>query len=62
MAKLDGSIITKTLGRIDTQAVRIGHPSGIITMIPTIIGGEIKGVASQRTARRIMDGTLYIRN
>lgn len=46
MAKLDGSIITKTLGRIDTQAVRIGHPSEIIAMIPTIIGGEVKGIVS----------------
>ena len=62
MSKLDGSIIAKTLGRIDTETVRIGHPSGTITMIPTIVDGEVKGVASQRTARRIMDGTLYIRD
>ncbi len=50
------------------QTVRIGHPSGVMTMYPypddpTKPLNEIKvsGVAVQRTARRIMDGTLYIR-
>lgn len=63
MSKLDGSIIAKTLGRIDKDTVRIGHPSGIMTMIPTIDeAGTVKGVAYQRTARRIMDGTLYVRD
>ena len=63
MSKLDGSIIAKTLGRIVKDTVRIGHPSGIMTMMPTIDeSGTVKGVASQRTARRIMDGTLYVRD
>ena len=70
-AKLDGSIVKKTLGvRIgDTPTVRIGHPSGVMTMVPTVIkngpdmkNAKVPGVAVQRTARRIMDGTLYIRN
>ena len=50
------------------QTVRIGHPSGVMTMYPYLDDptkplNEIKvsGVAVQRTARRIMDGTLYIR-
>ena len=50
------------------QTVRIGHPSGVMTMYPYMDDptkplDEIKvsGVAVQRTARRIMDGTLYIR-
>ena len=45
--------------------VRIGHPSGVMTMYPDIVrqDGELKlpGVAVQRTARRIMDGTVYVR-
>lgn len=46
--------------------VRIGHPSGILTMYPQLARSEdgvaIQGIAVQRTARRIMDGTVYIRN
>ena len=48
------------------ETVRIGHPSGVMTMVPTIVKekGEVKvpGVAVQRTARRIMEGTIYVRN
>lgn len=66
-AFLEGSLIYETLGgqREGRETVRIGHPSGVMTMIPSLKreDGELKlpGVAVQRTARRIMDGTLYIR-
>ena len=69
--QLDGSILQKTLGIPESgkKTVRIGHPSGVMTMVPTLIRHgddmnlvEVPGVAVQRTARRIMDGTLYIRN
>ena len=66
-AQLEGSIIEKTLGMPGTASgcVRIGHPSGVMTMYPDIVrqNGELKlpGVAVQRTARRIMDGTVYVR-
>ena len=50
------------------QTVRIGHPSGVMTMYPYLDDPTkplndivVSGVAVQRTARRIMDGTLYIR-
>lgn len=51
-------------------AVRIGHPSGVMTMFPymddpkkpDINAIALSGVAVQRTARRIMDGTIYIRD
>lgn len=51
------------------QTVRIGHPSGVMTMYPymddptkaDINAIAVSGVAVQRTARRIMDGTVYIR-
>ena len=49
----------------EKKTVRIGHPSGVMTMLPDLEkqAGEIivKGVAVQRTARRIMEGTLFIR-
>lgn len=68
-ARLEGSIIQKTLGEMKGDTVRIGHPSGVMTMVPTVVkhgpdmaGAEVPGVAVQRTARRIMEGTLFIRN
>jgi 2-methylaconitate cis-trans-isomerase PrpF len=66
MALLGGTVVEKTLGTPRGNAVRIGHPSGVMTAYAEI--GEktgeavVHGVAIQRTARRIMDGTLYIRN
>lgn len=66
-AQLEGSIIEKTLGMPDGHSgyVRIGHPSGVMTMCPELLkeNGELRlpGVAVQRTARRIMDGTVYVR-
>ena len=66
-AQLEGSIIEKTLSMPGNASgcVRIGHPSGVMTMYPDIVrqDGELKlpGVAVQRTARRIMDGTVYVR-
>lgn len=66
-AFLPGSIICNEIGapKEGQQTVRIGHPSGVMTMYPDIReeNGEfvLPGVAVQRTARRIMDGTLYIR-
>ena len=66
-AALPGTIVEKEIGTPPTgrNHVRIGHPSGIMTMYPQIQheNGEIKipGVAVQRTARRIMDGTVYIK-
>ena len=68
-AFLEGTIVNKIAAVADGQTtVRIGHPSGIMTMVPTVIkvGSnpaeyKIPGVAVQRTARRIMDGYVYIR-
>lgn len=66
-AFLKGSVVEKIVGdRTEGQkTVRIGHPSGVMTMVPELVfEGEqvnLPGVAVQRTARRIMEGTLYIR-
>ena len=65
-AALEGSVVQKVMAPgISTENVRIGHPSGIMTMCPEIEmdGDAIKvpSVGVQRTARRIMDGTVYIR-
>ncbi len=66
-AFLKGSVVEKIVGdRTEGQkTVRIGHPSGVMTMVPELVfEGEqvnLPGVAVQRTARGIMEGTLYIR-
>ncbi|ONI41910.1 PrpF protein [Candidatus Epulonipiscium fishelsonii] len=67
-AFLEGSLINKDLGGVKEGQtnVRIGHPSGVMTMYPDIQieNDEIKlpGVAVQRTARRIMEGTVFIKD
>ncbi len=67
-AFLEGSLIWNTIGAPENGAenVRIGHPGGVMTMCPEIgyDAGEMElsCVAVQRTARRIMDGTVYVRN
>lgn len=52
------------------DAVRIDHPSGIMTLYPYMDDRKkqelndinLSGVAVARTARRIMDGTIYIKD
>ena len=69
-AFLDGTIVNQIAPVKPGQTtVRIGHPSGVMTMVPTVekqgenmADAKVPGVAVQRTARRIMDGYVYIRN
>lgn len=63
---LKGTIVEKTLGAAKPghQSVRIGHPSGVMTMYPYLSEKDgrldVTGVAVQRTARRIMQGTIFV--
>lgn len=69
-AFLDGTIVNQVAPVKPGQTtVRIGHPSGVMTMVPTVekqgenmADAKVPGVAVQRTARRIMDGYVYVRN
>lgn len=65
-AAIPGTLVSE-LARSGGEAVRIGHPSGVMTMFPYLGDTrkplneiQVSGVAVQRTARRIMDGTVYI--
>ena len=66
-AHLEGSIVYNTIGAPaeGEENVRIGHPSGVMTMCPELVEQdgrvELPSVAVRRTARRIMDGTVYVR-
>ncbi len=65
-AYLEGSIVSQIAGSLPQrkQALRLGHPSGVMTVYPQMSrqGEEyaVEGVAVQRTARRIMEGTVFI--
>jgi len=66
-AFLEGCILQSYLqGKKLTDSVRIGHPSGVMKVYVDyeFDGGEIhfNGIAGQRTARKIMDGYVYIRD
>lgn len=43
----------------DEKALSIEHPGGETTVIATLWGGEITGAAVLRTARKLMDGTIF---
>jgi 2-methylaconitate cis-trans-isomerase PrpF len=64
-ACLKGGIVDATLGAFSSSSIRLGHPSGVMTLLPRIkeIPGhppEVLGVASLRTARRLMEGFILI--
>lgn len=67
-ASVPGTIVSEAItDRVDMNSLRIGHPSGVMTMFPYMDDPkkplneiQVFGVAVQRTARRIMDGTVYI--
>lgn len=66
-AAVPGTIVHELARQTEPGRVRIGHSSGVMTMFPYLDNGakpldeiRVSGVAVQRTARRIMDGTVYI--
>lgn len=66
-AAMEGTIVADVMRKSkSTENLRIGHPSGVMSMCPEIKVQDgkvtVPSVAVQRTARRIMDGTVYIRH
>lgn len=64
---IKGCIMQKYLeGKKLTDSIRIGHPSGVMKVYVDyeISDGEIRfnDIAAQRTARKIMEGYVYIRD
>jgi 2-methylaconitate cis-trans-isomerase PrpF len=66
-ALLPGTIVNWAAGGPDQQSrrIKIGHPSGVIDSEVTLknIEGSVRaeGILVVRTARRIMDGVVYVR-
>ncbi|MBP2637098.1 MAG: mii [Firmicutes bacterium] len=62
-AKIPGTIVHEAIPHIDSlKVIRIGHPAGIIEIEAAFQDGELARAAFARTARRIMEGYVYVRN
>jgi methylitaconate Delta-isomerase len=65
-AKIPGTIVNEAAGKeiAEREEIRIGHPAGIITCESEveIVGSDVKITRDVifRTARRIMDGYVYV--
>jgi 2-methylaconitate cis-trans-isomerase PrpF len=64
-AKIEGTVVSEMLGNGDhKESIRLGHPGGLIG-VGVIIAKKGKGYDYQeavleRTARRLMDGYVYV--
>ena len=63
-AVLPGSTVNEVTGHeaVDAGRIRIGHPSGIVEVLVDVDAETltVKQAALLRTARKIMDGTIYV--
>lgn len=60
-AKLAGTIVYDLTRSSPSGGVRLGHSSGIMEVEVDLDGAHVRRVGLVRTARRIMDGNVYIR-
>jgi 2-methylaconitate cis-trans-isomerase PrpF len=64
-SRIDGSIVQQMLrgnGRVDPSGLTVGHASGKITVAATYgEKGELEKATVFRTARRIMEGCVFVR-
>ena len=60
---LKGTVVSEITGvRTDSASVRLGHASGVMDVTVVSDGKTIERAGVVRTARRIMDGFVYIRS
>ena len=59
--KTRGTVAWEACGGCENKTLRIGHPSGVITVDVEADDDGIKTVNVFRTARRIMDGYVYVK-
>jgi hypothetical protein len=60
-ALLPGTVVA-TIAADAAPEVRIRHPRGIATVVADVSDGTVRSVGVVRTARRLMDGTVYPRH
>jgi 2-methylaconitate cis-trans-isomerase PrpF len=62
-AKIPGTVVHEAIPHIDSiESVRIGHPAGVIEIEAAVEQGELIRAAFSRTARRIMEGYVFVDN
>lgn len=60
-ANLSGTVVHEVAHQFDDGIVRIGHPTGVFPVrISLGPEGDIREASYSRTARRIMDGAVYV--
>lgn len=65
-AMIEGTLVNRVCSPMarETKTVRIGHPSGTISIevdvVKTVDGFHLKKAAFGRTSRRIMEGFVYV--
>ena len=47
-------------GSGNTRSLKIEHPTGEMTVVATLKGDTVASAAILRTARKLMDGTVFI--
>ena len=61
---IPNTIVSEAAGKVTTHTFRLGHPAGTMTMEVAITqkGADIhiQKVVAERTARRLMDGYVYV--
>ena len=60
-AKIPGTIVYETVRKRDSDIVRLGHSSGVTEADMKMDGEKVIMGGVTRTARRIMDGYVYVR-
>jgi 2-methylaconitate cis-trans-isomerase PrpF len=60
-ARIEGTVVNEVATHECEPLVRIGHPSGVFPVMVEIDGRLLKEASFSRTARRLMEGTAYIR-
>lgn len=65
-ARIEGTVVHDVCRRRAlNEPIRIGHPSGVLDIVAEVVreGGDwrIREVLFSRTARRLMEGTAYVR-
>lgn len=64
-AHMEGSVVRKATGKKPGEIIKIGHPEGFvdIEICPITREGEIREINAKirRTARRLMEGYVYVR-
>jgi 2-methylaconitate cis-trans-isomerase PrpF len=64
-AAVEGTVVAECAGVRRSERLRLGHPSGVL-QVAALVGRAddgsllIKGAEIERTARLIMDGTLFV--